>query len=168
MPKVVADLAEYMAARTMPEPNSGCWLWCGEVNPKGYGRVTLVLNGRTGRGAARRLMAHRLSYEQHKGPIPAGLLVLHRCDNPPCVNPGHLFVGTARDNLHDMIRKGRGWKQQAALRRGAIEISRVPRTKRPRRPNKRVCAAALMNDLVARLLAGDDPRTLATILKEAA
>lgn len=78
---------------------TGCWLWTGYRNPKGYGRF----------GPTKKIDAysHRVSYEMHKGPIPAGLLVCHRCDNPPCVNPKHLFTGTMQDNVDDMMSKGR-------------------------------------------------------------
>lgn len=78
----------------------GCWEWTG-VRRKGSG----------GYGVFTRddvlFHAHRFSYELHKGAIPPGLFVLHRCDNPPCCNPKHLFVGTAADNIHDAMRKGR-------------------------------------------------------------
>ena len=76
----------------------GCWIWTGGVNPRGYGK--LKVNGRW-------VLAHRLSWELKVGPIPDGLFACHQCDNPPCVRPSHLFLGTARDNNADMFRKGR-------------------------------------------------------------
>ena len=75
-----------------------CWEWAGGTKGVEYGRI--VVAGRTER-------AHRLSYELHIGPIPPGLYVCHRCDNPPCCNPAHLFSGTQSDNINDMFRKGR-------------------------------------------------------------
>jgi hypothetical protein len=75
-----------------------CWLWTGARHPFGYGMVVL----------GRRWYAHRLAWTLSNGPIPAGMCVLHRCDNPPCVNPTHLFLGTFRDNTADMHAKGRG------------------------------------------------------------
>lgn len=77
---------------------SGCWHWIGSIDVNGYGRIGS--NHKT-------IKAHRLSYEVNIGKIPNGLLVCHRCDNPPCVNPNHLFLGTIKDNNDDKISKGR-------------------------------------------------------------
>lgn len=76
----------------------GCWIFNGPVAGKGYGSL---------RWAGKQQYAHRLSFEMHIGPIKKGLFVLHRCDNPPCVNPAHLFLGTNQDNMDDMVAKGR-------------------------------------------------------------
>lgn len=78
---------------------SQCWEWTGATDPNGYGR--LAWNDRL-------WLAHRVSYTQHVGPIPDGISVCHRCDNPPCCNPAHLFLGTHADNVRDMWAKGRG------------------------------------------------------------
>lgn len=79
------------------EPND-CWEWPGTRNQQGYG----IIDER-----GKKYRASRLMYERHKGPIPDGLLVCHTCDNPPCCNPLHLFLGTHKDNMQDAVRKGR-------------------------------------------------------------
>jgi hypothetical protein len=75
-----------------------CWLWTGTAERGGYGRINV---------GGKWLRTHRVAWELSNGPIPTGLCVCHRCDNPPCVNPAHLFLGSQRDNLHDMATKGR-------------------------------------------------------------
>jgi hypothetical protein len=75
-----------------------CWCWIGSKTPLGYGHM------RIGKQNA---YSHRISWVLHNGFIPDGLVVCHKCDNPSCVNPTHLFLGTMKDNTQDSIKKGR-------------------------------------------------------------
>lgn len=83
-----------------------CWEWQGSRGRTGYGFTTWG-ERRIKRGSRSRRAAHRLSYIIHFGEIPEGLFVCHHCDNPPCCNPRHLFLGTNKDNMQDRHRKGR-------------------------------------------------------------
>lgn len=75
-----------------------CWLWMGAKNRCGYGQLTYQ---------KKHITAHRASLMIHGVEIPAGMMVCHSCDNPPCVNPQHLWIGTNSDNQKDSVRKGR-------------------------------------------------------------
>jgi hypothetical protein len=90
-----------------------CWRWTGKLNDAGYGRLSVH---RGVRGGIWR--AHRVSWTLHFGAIPDGLWVLHRCDNPACVRPHHLFTGTHLDNVRDCIGKGRFHDGHGYLIRG--------------------------------------------------
>jgi len=85
---------------TNPDPNTGCWLWSGYTMPNGYGHFSIGTKSH---------LAHRVSYLYFKGQ-PGNLYVCHKCDNPYCVNPEHLFLGTHQDNIRDMVSKGRNKK----------------------------------------------------------
>lgn len=101
-----------------------CHVWTGATTTYGYG--TLIVAGH-------RVRAHRLAWERANGPIPAGLFVLHHCDNPPCVKTesdgrwpdGHLFLGTKADNTRDMLAKGRNVFRSKITEAQALEIVRL-------------------------------------------
>ena len=88
-------------------PEAGCWIWMGATQVRGYGEIL---------SSNRKLLAHRASYEAFVGPIPKGMYVCHACDNVYCVNPNHLFLGTQKQNMQDMVAKGRSTKGEKNAR----------------------------------------------------
>ena len=99
MPKArsVIDV-NYFLERTDFNPVNGCWEWNRGLDRKGYAQAKIWGKG---------VWAHRASYAFFVEPIPDGLIICHKCDNPKCINPHHLFMGTTQDNVDDKMRKGR-------------------------------------------------------------
>ena len=103
----------------------GCWQWTAHVDRDGYGHIAY-------QGTSK--LSHRVSWIIHNGEIPRGMLVCHHCDNPTCVRPSHLFLGTTLDNSRDTVSKGRSlygsknqkakltWKSVIAIRRQASSL----------------------------------------------
>jgi HNH endonuclease/NUMOD3 motif len=94
----IDPLTRLLRSTEKHDGSDGCWVWTGAKNQNGYGNF--FLDGQI-------MKAHRASYQLHLGCIPEGLQVLHRCDNPSCIRPDHLFLGTPDDNMKDASSKGR-------------------------------------------------------------
>ena len=101
--KTVDEWIEIILQKVAKKEN-GCWEFTSRTDGKGYGSI--FVGGRKGKN----ISVHRLMYEKFIGPIPEGKFVLHSCDNPPCCNPEHLFLGTHQDNMKDMRKKGRNYR----------------------------------------------------------
>jgi hypothetical protein len=100
------------------ERENGCWEWQGQTGGTSpYGQIKVF---------GRFVGAHRLSYELYKGPVPENHVVCHHCDNPICINPDHLFIGTMADNMRDMISKGRRKQGKSNPRKGVKSSQAMP------------------------------------------
>ena len=140
-------LVERFAAQSIPEPYSGCWLWIGATNNRGYGRIKV--NDQS-------VYAHRASWEMHVGQIPPALCVMHKCDTPSCVNPAHLSLGTHAENMGDMGRKGRAGVS-IGERNGQAKLNdeQVRAIRADRRPQQEIAASyGVAPSRISEILAG--------------
>lgn len=136
------DVARFWRA---VERSSGCWRWLGAPNHSGYGR--LHVGGKGGR----HLMAHRLSFAIHGAPPSTEIEVCHTCDNPICVRPDHLFLGTHGDNMADRDAKGR------TPSGGEHWMQHLPKARRPRgeQHGAAILTVAQVGEIRTRYAAGD-------------
>lgn len=147
-------LKERIMCRVWQEDNSGCWIWLGSVNNfqrrRDNPRPMMRHNGKPS------VLVYRLTFELFKGQNPGALWVLHRCDNPLCVNPAHLFLGTNSDNMKDCADKGRHpmlnnpivqreRARQLGLRNTWSKGSKRPNRKRPMKLTTLAALIALAN-----------------------
>lgn len=115
--KKVSPRIRFFAKIYPPKPGSDdCWEWQSYKSKEGYGKF----------GAMGETLAHRVSYRLHKGEIPEGMFVCHSCDNPSCVNPDHLWLGTNSDNQIDCVKKGRARRvPQIGEKNGSSKLNEV-------------------------------------------
>lgn len=100
MPSKPIPIEQRFWPNVVKRGDAGCWEWTGKARCRPGWHPTVSFEGRTA-------LVHRVSWVLHNGPIPDGLWVLHHCDNPVCVNPTHLYIGTIRENVRDMMVRGR-------------------------------------------------------------
>ena len=131
-----------------------CWNWAGHRNTDGYGHIGVM---------GYIVRSHRFSWIIHHGPIPNKLCVCHKCDNPSCVNPTHLFLGTVQDNVHDRQRKGRsrggsqpGISHNMAKLNDDLVVRIFNEAKNKTMPQKRIGVKyGVSQSVVSRILNGD-------------
>lgn len=124
----VEEIKKRLEASSIPVTETGCWLWLGYTE-KGYGRFSVS-------GVTRRV--HCVSYVVYNGAIPKGVCVLHKCDITICCNPNHLFLGTRKDNIMDMVKKRRHWLHNKTHCKNGHEYT-LENTYFYKRKNNRIC-----------------------------
>jgi hypothetical protein len=131
----MTDMQKYILDRTIPEPNTGCWLWNMSLDQDGYGRAVFK---------AFKTPAHRISYLAFKGDL-GKMMVCHKCDTPACVNPDHLWLGTAKDNAVDCSIKGR--KQKSHCINGHEFTAENTYIKRHKSKSSKCCRTCVLERL---------------------
>ena len=132
------------------EANSGCWLWTGSVRSGRDDRPILHINGKP-------VLAYRYAFERFVGPIPEGRMICHKCNVPTCVNPDHVYAGTAKDNMRDCLNAGNHVSQTdpVGTRERARRLGRRPKPKGI--PSKaRIVPLSAIPVILARHDAGED------------
>lgn len=146
MPNQYTSVEERFAAAHVVEPNSGCWLWIARLGGK---RPYLNVNGKP-------TCAYRYSYERFNGPIPEGLMICHKCNVPMCVNPDHIYAGTAADNTRDSVLAGTNTLVTNGddLRRLSYEKRRQNGFRRPAKPERSTLTPEQWDEIERKVAAG--------------
>lgn len=135
-------LRDRLYGKMRVNPYTGCWEWQG-YKRNGYGRIT---TGSRTDGTRRTSSTHRVSYELEYGEIPEGMEVCHKCDNPSCINPKHLFLGTRQDNVNDREAKGRNIVQSGEANRMAKLTQKEVKEARQKRARYKTPYAMLADE----------------------
>jgi hypothetical protein len=123
---IAERLTDYVA-----NPVTGCWEWTNYLKSDGYGAFFITKDRKR-----KQVLAHRASYELHVGPLNPGEVVCHKCDNPKCIKPEHLFSGSHADNLRDMWSKGRcshAGEKNAAAKLSSAQVLEIRTSNSPRK-----------------------------------
>lgn len=136
-----SDLCQFMMN---VKKSDGCWMWSGKPDKDGYGVAKM-----RGRRVER---AHRLAFRLFNGDVESSLMVCHSCDNPGCVNPSHLFVGTALDNKRDCVAKGRHVKGEGLHWKVKLTPSDVVKIRNDKRPSRIVGAEYGVSDVNVQMI----------------
>lgn len=112
--RTAEDRQSRIEGRIKQDPKSGCWIWTGLKHATGYGYVSYL---------GRKYQAHRFVYETMSGEIPLGKILCHTCDNPECVNPAHMFIGTHATNAEDKVLKKRHPRSSATTCKNGHQIT---------------------------------------------
>jgi hypothetical protein len=139
----------FLLARSIPEPNTGCWLWLGWLDADGYGGVKYG-------GRSRR--ATHVALEIVDRPLASGQVAMHRCDNPPCVNPAHLVGGSKLENARDCVSKGRKRKGANHPRRMQPELWVDGQPRGDSHGRRKLCEREVL-EIIARHAKGDGSHT---------
>lgn len=135
----------------------GCWYWTGPLAHKGYGRISMPGKDNMWLDS---MKVHRASYEVFKGPIPKGMMICHTCDHPSCLNPDHLFCGSAKDNSDDKIKKGRAryvrGSQQGKAKFTEREVAVIKRLQGSIRVSHLAKAFGVCHSTIASIWNGDN------------
>lgn len=148
---ILKDIGDIRRFWSKVSKGDGCWEWQAARNHRGYGQFRLAINGKS-----HMQQAHRVSWLIHYSELPSGLHVCHHCDNPGCVRPDHLFLGTDADNAADRDRKGRGCSRTGPVKLANEDVNQLFAMRDQGMTQKQIASAlGCSHQLVSRYLRGE-------------